>query len=174
MGIIPSKQETADFETVYEKYYDRVYKYAYTLLLNREDAEDVTSETFLAAYTHFAGYDPAKASVVTWLTRIAHNKAVNLVRAPARSKRSEMPEEWDPADEGPDFTEQIGTSDAVVQLYARLTPEEREFLNLRYVMELKDREIAALMGLPEKTVNKRYQRLLARCRTMMGGEAALR
>ena len=34
---------------MYEEYYDCVFRYAYTLLLNREDAEDVTSETFIAA-----------------------------------------------------------------------------------------------------------------------------
>ena len=66
-----------DFETVFEVYYDRVYKYAYTILLNRENAEDVVEETFLAAYVAYPGYDTARSSLATWLTRIAHNKAVN-------------------------------------------------------------------------------------------------
>ena len=80
-----------DFATVYDSWYDRVYKYAYTLLLNREDAEDVTAET-------------------------------------------------------------------VLRLFARLRPQERELLILRYTMELRDREIAAMLGLPEKTVNKQALR----------------
>ncbi len=49
-----------EFEAVYDAYYDRIYKYVYTLLLNREDAEEVTSETFLAAYSCFDRYDPEK------------------------------------------------------------------------------------------------------------------
>ena len=36
-----------DFAEVFEAYYDRIYKYAYTILLNRENAEDVTSEFFI-------------------------------------------------------------------------------------------------------------------------------
>ena len=157
-----------DFAAVYDLYYDRIYKYIYTLLLNREDAEDITSETFLTAFRYYDRYDPERASVGTWLTRIAHNCAVNLVRSAAYAKRAELPEgqeEWEPAS----FTEQVEASDTVGWLYARLLPEERELLNLRCVMELKDREIAALLGLQEKTVNKRYQRLLSKCRMILSG-----
>ena len=47
--------------------------------------------------------------------------------------------------------------------------KEREFLDLRYVMGLKDKEVGALYGLEPKTVNKRYQRLLKRCRQLLDG-----
>ena len=155
-----------DFESIYESYYDRVYKYVYTILLNKEDAEDVTAETFLSAYTNFDRYDAQKASVSTWLTRIAHNHAVNIVRSAAYRKRTEMPEHWEAASDG-DFTEEVMASEMMVRLYRELSPEEREFLNMRYVMEMKDKEIAELLGMQEKAVNKRYQRLLARCREML-------
>ena len=79
-----------NFETVFEVYYDRVYKYAYTILLNRENAEDVVEETFLAAYAAYPGYDPARSSLATWLTRIAHNKAVNLVRSAAYRRETAL------------------------------------------------------------------------------------
>lgn len=167
MGQAGQQKQKKSFEAVYEDYYDCVFRYAYTLLLNREDAEDVTSETFIAAYTHYGGYDPAKASVAVWLIRIAHNRAVNFLRSAASRKRADMPEDFDLSDERADFTHASDASDAVLRLYARLSPEERDFLNLRYVMELKDKEIASLLGLPEKTVNKRYQRLLAKCRSFI-------
>ena len=88
-----------DFETVFEVYYDRVYKYAYTILLNRENAEDVVEETFLAAYVAYPGYDPARSSLATWLTRIAHNKAVNLVRSARYRRETALPEDF--ADRSP-------------------------------------------------------------------------
>ena len=154
------------FEEIYEKYYDRVYKYAFTLLLNKENAEDVTSETFLAAYANFGSYDETRASVATWLTRIAHNRAVNLMRSAEYSRRTELPENYEYPDPS-DHIGQIEASDTVLRLYARLRPDERELLNMRCVMELKDREIAQLTGVPEKTVNKRYQRLLAKCRSLL-------
>ena len=154
------------FETVFEDYYERIYKYTYTLLLNKEDAEDVTGNTFLFAYANYDRYDAERASIGTWLTRIAHNCAVNLLQSAARRKRADMPEDWEMAGGG-DFTEQVETSDVLLRLYEKLSLEEREFLNLRYTMELKDKEIAELLHLKEKTVNKRYQRLLARCRKIL-------
>ena len=154
-----------DFETVFETYYDRIYKYAYTILLNRENAEDVVEETFLAAYAAYSGYNPARASLATWLTRIAHNKAVNLVRSAAYRRETALPDALpdsaDPQDEAR-YT--------VLWLYARLTRQEREFLDLRYVMELSDQEVAGLYGIAPKAVNKRYQRLLKRCRQILDDE----
>ena len=154
-----------DFETVFEVYYDRVYKYAYTILLNRENAEDVEEETFLAAYVAYPGYDSARSSPATWLTRIAHNKAVNLVRSARYRRETAFPEDF--ADQSP--AEQDEARYTVLWLYARLTREEREFLDLRYAMELSDKEIAALYGLEPKAVNKRFQRLLTRCRQLLDG-----
>ena len=157
------------FETVYETYYDKIYRCAYTILLSRENAEDVVAETFLAAYAAYRDYDPARASLATWLSRIAHNKAVNLLRSAACRRETELPKGYDaPAPDG-DFTARSEDMDTILRLYARLEREEREFLNLRYVMELSDAEIATLYGIKVKTVSKRYQRLLARCRDILSG-----
>ena len=154
------------FEAVYDAYYDRVYKYAYTLLLNREDAEDVTADTFLAAYENYGRYDPDKGSPGTWLTRIAHNRAVNLMRSAAYSKRAELPELPDTEDAA-DSMSLTEDADTVLRLYARLEVGERELLDMRYVMGLKDREIGDILGIPGKTAGKRIQRLLAKCRDIL-------
>lgn len=155
-----------DFETLYETYYDKIYQYAYSILLNRENAEDVVSDTFFAAYAAYGRYDPKIASPATWLTRIAHNKAIDLVKSPAYRRTEQLDESFDAG--APDnMTEQAEKNDIILRLYAKLTKAEREFLNLRYVMELTDPEIAALYNLPVKTINKRYQRLLARCRELL-------
>ena len=153
-----------DFEAVYDAYYDRVFKYAYTLLLNRHDAEDVTAETFLTFLQRYQCRDPDNPGTAAYLTRVAHNRAVNLMTSFAYRKRTELPSEL--LDEK-DFPGSLDASDLVLRLYAKLKIEERELLNMRYVMELKDREIASLLGLSEKAVNKRNQRLLAKCRELL-------
>ena len=155
-----------DFESLYEAYYDKVFRYAYSILLNRENAEDVTAETFFAAYAAYQRYDPHTASPATWLTRIAHNKAVDFVKSAAFRKTEPLDGSYDAA-AADDTADLLETQDMKLRLYARLTKAEREFLDLRYVMELSDGEIAALYNLPVKTVNKRYQRLLTRCRKIL-------
>ena len=156
-----------DFGEMYEKYYNKVYKYTYTILLNREDAEDVVSETFMTAMAAYDSYDPEKASLSTWLTRIAHNKAINLVRSAGYRKKAEMPEYFDAPDPAGDNMSAMDDKATVLYLYSKLSSSEREFLNLRYAMDMKDSEVAELMGLPVKTVNKRYQRLLRKCRDLL-------
>ena len=152
------------FDQVYEENYDRVYKYTYSILLNREDTEDVVSNTFMAAYAAYDRYDPEKSSPATWLMRIAHNEAINLVRSAAYSKRTAMPEYYEVPDNSDDSVRGLEDRDSVLYLYSKLSSAEREFLNMRYVMQLKDAEVAEALGLPVKTVNKRYQRLLVKCR----------
>ena len=158
--------EKTDFEAVYDTYYDRVYKYAYMLLLNREDAEDVTADAFLAAYANYSRYDPRKASITTWLTRIVHNRAVNLLRSADSRRRGELPESWE-APGGEDPAARVEAADTVLRLCARLKPEERELLQMRCVMEMKDGEIGAVLGLSGNTVNRRYRRLLVKCRSLL-------
>lgn len=163
----PQNQGKPDFETVYKEYYDKVYKYVYTLLLNKENTEDIVAETFLSAYANYDKYDPEKASVATWIARIAHNNAVNLVRSAAYRTRAELPETDLYGEEDSDLRRLEEDQDIVLKLYAMLSESEREFLNMRYAMELKDAEIAELMGMQTKAVNKRYQRLLKKCRELL-------
>lgn len=156
-----------DFGTIYEEYFDRVYKYAYTILMNREDAEDIVEDTFLTAFRLFDTYDPAKASVSTWITRIAHNKAVNLLRSAEYSKRSAMTEYYDIPEISDSTVSKMEENEMVLYLYSRLSQGEREYLNLRYTMDMTDAEIAALLGINVKAANKRYQRLLSKCRSIL-------
>ena len=96
------------------------------------------------------------------------------MRSAAYAKRTDLPEEWQQADPAGDFTGQIMDSDIVMRLYAQLDPEDRELLNMRCVMELRFAEIAEIVHVPEKTINKRYQRLLIRCRRILNGEELLK
>jgi len=152
-----------DFQDMYRQQYDRIYKYAYTLLLNRESAEDVVQETFLSAYRNYDSFDPAKGSVGTWLCRIAHNKAIDQLRSASCRLRAEWPETERLGEEDREIERLSEENETVLFLYSRLSEEERELLNMRYVLELKDTEVADILGLKAKTVNKRYQRLLKKC-----------
>lgn len=156
-----------DFEELYECLYDRIFRYVYRILQNREDTEDVVAETFISAYYCYDRFDAQKSTPRIWLVRIAHNKAVNLVRSAAYRKRASSDSCPEVADLSGNFAGRIETEDLVLRLYARLTEEEREFLNLRYVMEFRDAEIGELLDLSPKTVNKRYQRLLTKCHRLL-------
>lgn len=71
--------EVDAFDELYGKTVDRIYRFALRLTGNPEDAEDVTAETFAAAYRSREGFQE-RSSVETWLFRIAVHQARRLKR----------------------------------------------------------------------------------------------
>src|SRR5258708_11609095 len=65
--------------------------HCYRILGSVQDAEDMLQETLLAAWRGLSGYE-GRASVRTWLYRIATNRCLNALRAAGRRARPEPPE----------------------------------------------------------------------------------
>ena len=74
------KESALSFTEIYREYYRRVYNYAFSRLLHREEAEDATAEVFLVLLQNLRSYDPKRGSVATWINRIAHNAVQNRGR----------------------------------------------------------------------------------------------
>ncbi len=69
--------EVKAFEPLVIKYRERIYSVIYNLIANREDAADLTQETFIKAFTSIHSFR-GKSSFYTWLYRIAINSALTL------------------------------------------------------------------------------------------------
>ena len=76
---------SADFEDVWRAHSKQIFRVAERITKNREDAEDAVQESFLRAYVHLHSFD-GHSSLATWLTRIAINSALMILR-----KRSKAP-----------------------------------------------------------------------------------
>jgi RNA polymerase sigma-70 factor (ECF subfamily) len=82
----------ADFNLLYERYFQRVYGYAYQRLRNRADAEEVAQETFTAVFRSIDAYR-GQSSLLSWIYGIAKNTVNNhLRRAKAHEQRMERAE----------------------------------------------------------------------------------
>src|ERR1700704_4987181 len=77
------------FRALVERHSRSVFRLAYRMTGNEQDAEDVVQESFLRAYRQLAKFDD-RASFGTWLYRIAANCSLDLIRA--RKRRSENQE----------------------------------------------------------------------------------
>lgn len=132
-----------------EQQYDRIYRYCYFRLQNRELAEDVTQEAFLRYLEHEphagAGY------ALKYLYTIARNLCVDVYRRP----RSEPLEDAVPACAG---EEQWITGLTVRAALEKLTPAEQELLLLRYVNEVPVGTIGKMLGISRFAV---YRRLMS-------------
>ena len=155
------------FEQVYEENFSQIYNYVYAQVLHRERAEDLVSETFIKAMTHYESFDPEKASARTWLTRIARNTIIDEFRKTGGKGTVSLDAEEtyvEPSSEDEYEMFQEDTEGIVYQILQRVSLEERELLSMIYFEIMKNEEIGAVLGISAKAVSARHHRLLERCK----------
>jgi len=145
--------ETRAFDKLVESYARIVYNLVLRMVGDREDAKDLTQNTFLKAWRSIGSFDPGR-KFFSWIYRIALNEAMNLLRS--RRPRVDLDDRM--ADPRPSPAEQIDardTQESVQAALAELGDSERQILVLRYFGELSYEEIADFLEIPEKTVKSR-------------------
>jgi RNA polymerase sigma-70 factor (ECF subfamily) len=127
-------------------------------------ADDVAQDAFERAFAALERFD-ASRPFAPWLHRIAVNRALDLMRRERRlTGLDEAPEPAAPS--GPD----TGPDPEALAALARLPPERRAVIVLRYLLDYAPPEIAAMLDLPLGTVNSRLARALAELRERLGDE----
>jgi RNA polymerase sigma-70 factor (ECF subfamily) len=129
----------------------RVFNYLLRLIGHREDALDVSQETFLKAYQNLPKLDdPARFS--GWLFRIAHNEAFSLLRR--RKPEADLEDESRPVDSGGRLFP-IELSLAVRSALNVLSADQREAVLLKVYQGFKFDEMAEILDCPVSTVKSR-------------------
>ena len=152
-----SRHDPEAFRQLYHHYFPRVYAYISYRVGRAQDAEDLTAETFLKAVESLDRFRwRGEGSFAAWLFRIAHNLVSNFYRAGWNA-----PEPITPADL-PDLQSADGLpADALARkellaylrgLLSTLSPRQQEIVTLRFFGGLRNKEIATLLALDERTV----------------------
>jgi RNA polymerase sigma-70 factor (ECF subfamily) len=157
-----------DFLEIYETYFQRIYNYAYYRTQNQNDAEEITSQTFLKALEHIQDYEYRSIPVAVWLYKIASNALTDLYRK--RGKTVELTEEHALKDAGCE-PEQVllGKSEKEQLTYQlnNLPPLQQQALILRYMQDFSLKEIAEVMDKTEGAVKQLLHRGLTCLRERM-------
>jgi RNA polymerase sigma-70 factor (ECF subfamily) len=180
--------------TLYDQYVDAVYAAASRLTADRQIAEEVVQETFLALWNRAELFDPAMGSLAAWLHTIARNRTVDRLRAAGR-RPSLVPfsatsgeDEQDSAaldrlvatgtilggaGLGPGPEGELATTElrqVLREALDDLPDAERTAIVLAYREELSQSEIAERLGWPLGTVKTRTRRALLRLRGALADE----
>jgi len=169
----------ADFEQIMCRHQRKVYRVLLLMLRDPEDADNLTQECFLRAYTTRKTFR-GECSVQTWLLRIA----VNLARDHVRNRRAGFwkrllrledkgaaATEWEPrsAHSSPErgmlAREEL---DAVWRAVDQLSARQREVFVLRFAEEMELKEIAEVLKLSTGTVKAQLFRAVSRVREEVG------
>lgn len=75
------------FEEIYTEYNKLVYNLSLQYVLSTEDARDITQEVFVKIYQHYNQFNPAKASLKTWIYRITINQNLDFLKSRQSKKR---------------------------------------------------------------------------------------
>jgi RNA polymerase sigma-70 factor (ECF subfamily) len=140
----------SDLEALFRMHWPRAFRAAYLVTHDAAAAEDIAQESFLAAIRALDRFD-RRRPFGPWLHRIAVNRAIDWSRARALRGEVEL------LDTVPSVAEPAPGDDTLAAL-ARLSPEHRAVIVMRYVLEFTPGEIADALDLPRGTVNSRLRR----------------
>ena len=147
-----ARRDLSAFATLYERHATQVYRYLLVRTGNVDDAQDLTSQTFLAAMQglhSFRGDRPFPA----WLLGIARNKTMDMFRR--RRPALDLDAAGELAAEGDSTESMVGRRLEVEQVarhLQRLSPDRAEALSLRLFAGLEVKEIAQIMEKNEPAV----------------------
>lgn len=161
--------------------YEKTNRIVFTLILritaNRETAEEVTIDVFHDVWRKASAYDPADGSVVGWIMNQARCRAIDRVRFDQRKKRvNAFPNSPLPATAIVDpqqaslFEEQNRLLRSALE---RLTPEERNVIEVAFFSELTHQEVATKLKQPLGTVKSRIRSGLSKLRQELAGTKGL-
>lgn len=160
------REDPKAFGELYKLYVEQVFRYLYSRLGNVHEAEDVTAQTFLAAFESFDKFRE-DGHLASWLFSIARNKVNDHFRQQKKSAPFEVAESI-PIDDGLLVgviqSEQMTTMTNLIQ---ELSEDERELLRLRFLVEMSFPEIAHILRKNEEAVKKSIYRLLARLHSQL-------
>jgi RNA polymerase sigma-70 factor (ECF subfamily) len=164
------------FEPLVEKYRQRVWRLAFQILRDREEAWDVAQETFVRAFQSLSDFR-GHSTFYTWIFRIAVNLATDRHRQRAARERSlgtqaVAEEEWErnmpDSGAGPDLEAARSEERAkIARALNALPPHHRTIIMLSDVEGLSYREIAEVLRCPVGTVMSRLHNARKRMRALL-------
>ncbi|HKC18404.1 MAG TPA: RNA polymerase sigma factor [Candidatus Dormibacteraeota bacterium] len=156
----------ADFERLYRNTYRRILGTLITLVRDIPTAEDCTQETYERAYRKWSSWRP-DAPAEAWLHRIAINVAISDRRHQRIRQAGELIRRLGMPAPGPDPAVVAERSD-MFRAIQKLPTKQAAVLVLRHYHGYSNREIAAVLGVPEQTVASRLATARKQLQAVLG------
>jgi RNA polymerase sigma-70 factor, ECF subfamily len=164
-GVERDTVNAQEFQTFYQENLGLIYRFVYSKVGNREEAEDLTSQIFVKAVR---GVDAERGalSIQKWLFQVARTTIADYWRSYYRISVSSLEELLEAGWEGPANEEQaefnVNPVERVQRILQALPEHYREVLHCRFLLNLSIRDTALRMGLSEANIKVLQFRALKR------------
>jgi RNA polymerase sigma-70 factor, ECF subfamily len=166
-----ARTEANAFATLYDRYVERVYRYAYRRLGVHAEAEDLTAQTFQRVLESLPHYQARGLPFGAWVFRIAHNLVVDRYRgqrSPLSLDEAGPSLELESGGDGIDAElAQREEIDAAWQAVDRLPPLQRRAVVLRFGRNLSHAEIGPIIGRSEAATKQLIYRAMKTLRSSL-------
>lgn len=164
------KAINGDFEAfgeLYSQNVQKIYNYIYYRTGNRSDAEDLTARVFQRALKHISNYKKTDVPFSAWLYRIAHNLVSNFYRDTNRKREVPIEEQEINLPQPEHLESSVIRNEQLDHLMAiirKLPPDRQLVIILKFVDDMPNTEIAAILGRSEGAIKSLYHRTLLELR----------
>lgn len=158
------------FLEIYDAHFQKIYDYAYYRTMSRVEAEEITSQTFLAAIESIQRYEYRNIPVAVWLYKIASNAISDLYRKKGRTVELELNEHQIPADalyEPEKIAVENSEKKQLLESIRALPLLQQQAIILRYIQNLPYKDIAEILEKSEGAVKQLLHRGLTSLRERM-------
>jgi RNA polymerase sigma-70 factor (ECF subfamily) len=156
LGLLQARQYSEAFAPLLERFKDKVFRLACSILHNETQAEDVTQDVLIKIWKGLPGYHGG-ASLSTWIYAITRNTCLTELKRRDRHPTVSLQEPemeaasgWIPALQSEDAA--AGSEMDVEILLAKLPGKYRQVITLFYLEQKAYEEVALMLGLPLGTV----------------------
>jgi RNA polymerase sigma-70 factor (ECF subfamily) len=152
-----AKVDPEAFSALYERYFQRIYSYVSWRIGSRRDVEDLVSDIFTKALGKLSSFKWQKgATFSSWIFRIAHNAVVDYYRAKGKRRHvdlDDLPEIESGGLSPSEALDQRRLFETLSQMIQELPPRQAEIITMRFFGEMRNKEIAKVLEIEEKTVS---------------------
>jgi len=147
--VIKAQKDYSAFDKLYEYYLPRIYGYILSRVQNKEEAQDITSQTFekaMLGLKDFEARDNIRFS--SWLYRIAINNLTDYYRWAAKRKNADISDYQNKLkDEKDNQAEDFARKDEIIRNLEKISEEGRQILELKFFQDLSNEEISEILGI---------------------------
>jgi RNA polymerase sigma-70 factor (ECF subfamily) len=164
-------RDEAAFERLYAATRAKLYGVVLRILRRQDLAEEVIQETYVKIWNSAGQFNPALASPITWMTSIARNRAIDVVRKKSEASIEDEPDAMEVAADSPDPLARREMSEELKRLLecvGRLEPDRQKLVLLAYYNGWSREQLAEKFGSPVNTIKTWLRRAMLDIRECLG------